>query len=60
MTGATRGTSHVKAYNELRFESLKFRRWLRKLCLFYKIKKTGLPKYLFNIMPQNNHQYNAR
>ena len=34
-------------YNESSFELLKFRQWLRKLSLFYKIKETGLPEYLF-------------
>ena len=50
----------LKLYNELGFEYLKFRRWLRKLYLFYKIKKNGLPKCLFNIIPQSNRQYNTR
>ena len=27
-------------------------------CLFQKMKKTGLTKYLFNITLQSNHQYN--
>ena len=29
-------------------------------CLFYKIKKAGLPEYLVNKIPQSNHQYNTR
>ena len=60
ITGAIRGTSQTKLYNELGFESLKFRRWLRKLCLFYKIKKTDLLEYLFNIIRQSNHQCNTQ
>ena len=52
ITGAIKGTSQIKLYNELGLESLEFRRWFRKLCLFYKIKKTGLPEYLFNMIPQ--------
>ena len=59
ITGAIRGASQMKLYNESSFESLKFRRWLRKLCLFHKIKKTGLRKYLFNIR-QSNDQCNTR
>ena len=39
MTGAIRGTSSEKLYQELGLESLRSRRWLRKLCLFYKIYK---------------------
>ena len=42
------------------FESLKFRRWFRKLCTFFKLKTSGLPEYLFDLIPQNNHLYNTR
>ena len=38
ITGAIKGTSQLKLYKELSFESLKFRRWFRRLCLFYKLK----------------------
>ena len=41
ITGAIRGTSKEKLYQELGFESLQSRRWFRKLSLFYKIKKTN-------------------
>ena len=37
-------TSQSKLYNELSFESPKFRRWFRKLCTFYKIKTIGVRK----------------
>ena len=37
-TGAIRGTSQMKLYNKVGFESLKFRQRLRKLGLFYKNK----------------------
>ena len=50
----------MKLYNGLGLESLEFRQWFRKLCLFHKIKKTGLPEYLFNMIPQSNHQYNTQ
>ena len=36
ITGAIRGTSREKFYQELGLESLRLRRWYRKLCLFYK------------------------
>ena len=39
ITGAIRGTSSEKLYQELGLESLRSRRWLRKVCLFYKIYK---------------------
>ena len=50
----------MRLYNELGLESLKFRHWFRTLCLFFKIIKHGLQEYLFNLIPQSNHQYNAR
>ena len=34
ITGAIKGTSQTKLYNELGLESFKFRPWFRKLCLF--------------------------
>ena len=46
-------------YSELGFESLKFRRWFRKLCTFFKLKTSGLPEYLFDLIPQNNHLCNT-
>ena len=36
ITGAIRDTSTKTIYQELGLESLKFRRWFRKLCHFYK------------------------
>ena len=60
ITSVIKGTSQVKLYNQLGLESLEFRWWFRKLCLFYKVKKTGLPEYLFNMIPQSNHQYNTQ
>ena len=36
--GAIRGTSQTKLYSEFGLESLKFRRGMRRLCIFYKIK----------------------
>ena len=37
ITGAVRGTSREKLYQELGFESLQKRRWYRKLCCLFKI-----------------------
>ena len=42
MTGAIRGTTSEKHFQELGLETLKFRRWLRNLCLFYKLIKEKL------------------
>ena len=61
ITGAIKRTFQSKLYNKLGFESLKFRRWFRKLCTFYKIKTTGVPEYLFDFIPETNHiTYNTR
>ena len=43
-----------------RFESLKLRRWFRRLCVFYKIKTTQIPKYLYELLPTESHTYNTR
>ena len=51
ITGAIRGTYSEKFYQELGLESLRSRRWLRKLCLFYKIYKNKSPSYLYNLIP---------
>ena len=51
ITRAVRGTSQTKIYQELGLESLKFRRYFRRLCTFFKIQQSGLPFYLFNLIP---------
>ena len=43
ITGAIRGSSREKLYQELGLESLKQRRWFRKLCYFFKITKNQSP-----------------
>ena len=56
LTGAIRGTSEEKIYQELGLESLRDRRWCRKLCLFYKVLENENPKYLFSlILPPGAH-----
>ena len=59
-TRAIRGTSSEKLFQELGLESLKSRRWLRKLCLFYKIFHEKSPVYLFQLIPPNNNVYATR
>ena len=54
ITGAIRDTSQTKIYKELGLESLKFRIYFRRLCTFFKIQQSGLPSYLFNLIPQSN------
>ena len=51
ITGAIRGTSKEKLYQELGFESLKDRRWLRRLCHQYKIVSAKQPAYLYDLIP---------
>ena len=53
ITGAIRGTSKERLYQELGLEYLQSRRWLRRLCLFYKIYKSKFPLYLYNLIPSN-------
>ena len=51
ITGAIKGTSGEKLYQELGFESLQQRRLFRKLCTFYEIYKNQSPRYLYNLLP---------
>ena len=60
ITGTIRGTSTEKIYQELGLESLKSRRWFRKLCHFYKILNKKAPSYLFNLIPNFNRVHNTR
>ena len=60
ITGAIRGSSRDKLYNELGIESLFSRRWFRKLCVFYKIFHEKSPKYLYNLIPEHNQFFNFR
>ena len=59
ITCAIKGTSQQKIYNELGLESLRFRRWFRRLCAFYKIKITQFPSYLYELIPKSNHNYST-
>ena len=60
ITGAIRGTSSEKLYQELGLESLQQRRWYRKLCTFFKIIKENSPDYLSNIIPKNNSNHRTK
>ena len=55
ITGAIRDTSQEKLYQELGFESLRSRRWLRRMCYFYKLIKTQKSLYLFSLIPPKLH-----
>ena len=54
ITGAIRGSSREKIYQELGFESLQQRLWYRKLCSSYKVFKNESQLYLFSIIPISN------
>ena len=60
ITGAIRGTSSEKIFQELGLESLKSRRWLRKLCLFYNIFHKKYLTYLFQLITPSNNVYATR
>ena len=60
IAGAIRGTSIEKIYREIGLESFKSRRWLRKLCHFYKIFNEKSPSYLFKLIPNFNRVHNTR
>ena len=60
ITGSIQGTSKVKLYKELGLQSLKSRRWFRRLCCVYKIKTFGFPSYLSNLIWSGFHFYNTR
>ena len=53
ITGAIKGTSQLKIYNELGIESF----W--SLCVFYKIKTIQIPKYFYELLPTKSHTYNT-
>ena len=60
ITGAIRGTSKEKLYQELGLESLQLRGWYRKLGMFYKIFKSKSPQYLFKLIPEKASSYVTR
>ena len=59
ITGAIRGTSKEKLYQELDFECLQSRRWFRKLSLFYKIIKSESPSCLYYLIPKPLTSYST-
>ena len=60
ITGAIRGTSREKLYEELGLESLQLRCWFRKLSFFYKLFISKHPNYLFKLIPLRNSNYVTR
>ena len=60
ITGAIKGSSTDKLYQELGLEFLQNRRWFRKLPVVYKVVKEQSPKYLYRLIPSNNFSYQTR
>ena len=60
ITGAIRGTSREKLYEELGLESLQLGRWFRKLFFFYKLFNSEHPNYLFKLIPLRSSNYVTR
>ena len=56
ITGAIRGSSTEKIYEELGLESLKSRCWYRKMGFLYKVFKSESLSYLFNTIPNSNNR----
>ena len=61
VSGAWRGTSRQKLYDELGWESLYQKRWYRRMTRFYKLRSTRSPLYLYNLIPpERDLKYNLR
>ena len=56
ITGAIKGSSTEKIYEELGLETLKSRRWYRKMSFLYKVLKNESPSYLFQNTPNAQRQ----
>ena len=60
ITGAIQGTSRDKIYKELGLESLKARRWYKRLTCMFKIMHEQAPNYLINLIPKRNQTIRTR
>ena len=52
ITGIIKGKSQAKLHKEIGLGTLRFRWWYRRLCMFYKVKMSGLPRYLSKYIPE--------
>ena len=57
ITGAIKGSSRECLYRELGLESLRDRRWYRRLVSFYNINSGNSPDYLKSLIPENQYSY---
>ena len=60
ITGAIEGTSREKIYQELGQESLKSRRWYKRLSCMFKIMNNEAPNYLLNLIPKSQPTITTR
>ena len=60
ITGAIQGTSRDKIYHELGFESLKSRRWYKRLTCMFKIMRNEAPDYLISLIPKRERTIKTR
>ena len=60
ISGTIRGISSEKLFQELVLETLKSRRWFRKLYLFYQLFHSKSPSYLFKLIPENSKPYDSQ
>ena len=51
ITETIRDTSNENLYQELVFETMKEKRWFRRLCFFYKILNNQANAYLYSLLP---------
>ena len=51
ITRVIRRSSPEKLYQELGLEYLHDRRWMRSLCLFWKVLLNKVPKYIYELIP---------
>ena len=49
-----------KLYNELGIELMKLRQRFRRLCYFFKIKSSGLPQYLNDLILKPSLRHTTR
>ena len=54
------GTSRDKIYHELGLESLKSRRWYKRLTSMFNIMRNEAPDYLINLIPKREHKIKTR
>ena len=60
ITGAIQSTSCEKIYQELGLESLKYRRWYKRLSCMFKRLNNEAPTYLLTLIPENQQIITTR